>query len=384
MQSLGVGTYHENITFSATGLPNKVVVVTLNVTASRVSLSGNISSCSGLVLAPVANVKLTLTGDAAAALSDNAGKVSLTVASGATDTVTPIKAALAPASAGINTIDVIATQRHFLQVALLSGCQLTAADVNDDGTVNAIDVIAIQRFYLGRTTGTGNVGNYQFTPANRSYTGVVEDQTEQNYDALIFGDVAPSFVEGGDGATANAVDDAPASISGFNTSISTKLNTGTEEVPAPVAAVTLPNIAVDSSRTNFIAAVTTSAIDAESNLVGFQGDFTFDSTVVTFQSEPVQAAGLTSGDWNVSGNILPGTGKIRTLRVSAFSNDLTPLSGLGTLFELRMTRVSKAAQTTQLFWAAPPDHFFFIDADLKTQRPIYTAPGSVTPSAKRK
>ena len=123
--------------------------------------------------------------------------------------------------------------------------------------------------------------------------------------------------------------------------------------------------------------MTTSAIDAKNKLVGFQGDFTFDERVVTFQSEPVQKAGLTGGNWNVSGNVLPGTGPIRTLRISAYSNDFTPLSGSGTLFELRMTRVSKAAQGTQLIWAAPPDQFIFIDADLKTQKPGNAAPGSV-------
>ena len=94
------------------------------------------------------------------------------------------------------------------------------------------------------------------------------------------------------------------------------------EVPATVAAVSLPNGAVDASVTNFIAQVTTTAIDATNKLVGFQGDFTFDERVVTFQSEPVQNAGLTAGNWNVSGNVLPvlpGAGPIRTLRISAYS-----------------------------------------------------------------
>ena len=155
------------------------------------------------------------------------------------------------------------------------------------------------------------------------------------------------------------------------------------EVPSTVAAVALPDVAVDQSKSNFIAAVRTTAIDAKNKLVGFQGDFTFDERVVTFQSEPVQKAGITGGNWNVSGNVLPGTGPIRTLRVSAFSNDFTPLSGSGTLFELRMTRVSKAAQGTQLLWAAPPDQFIFIDADLKTQKPGNAASGGVTIEKKR-
>ena len=142
-----------------------------------------------------------------------------------------------------------------------------------------------------------------------------------------------------------------------------------DEVPSTVAAVALPEVAVDRSRTNFIAAVRTTAIDAKNKLVGFQGDFTFDERVVTFQSEPVQKAGLTGGNWNVSGNVLPGRGPIRTLRISAYSNDFTPLSGSGTLFELRMRLTVKASQSTPLLWAAPPDQFIFIDADLNTQTP---------------
>jgi hypothetical protein len=140
---------------------------------------------------------------------------------------------------------------------------------------------------------------------------------------------------------------------------------------------------VQASRSNFIAAVTTSATEANNKLVGFQGDFTFDERVITFQSEPVRKAGLTAGNWNVSGNVLPGAGPIRTLRISAYSHDFTPLSGSGTLFELRMTQVSRAAQDTQLIWAGPPNQFIFIDADLNTQKPGNAAPGSVTRSGKR-
>ena len=156
------------------------------------------------------------------------------------------------------------------------------------------------------------------------------------------------------------------------------------EVPSTVAKLSLPDVAADQSVANFVAAVTTSLIDGKNKLVGFQGDFTFDERVVTFQSPPVQKAGITGGNWNVSGNVLPGTGPIRTLRVSAFSNDFAPLNGSGTLFELRMSMVSKATQSTQLLWAVPPDHFFFINADLNVQKPGAAASGSVIPKGKRK
>ena len=119
--------------------------------------------------------------------------------------MTPTKAARAPGSANINTVDVIATQRHFLNLGTpLSGCRLTAADVNGDTSVNTVDVIAIQRFFLGLSTGIANVGKYKFTPANRTYAGITTNQTAQNYDTLVFGDVAAGFVELLDGPSQTA------------------------------------------------------------------------------------------------------------------------------------------------------------------------------------
>src|SRR5438105_4492807 len=143
------------------------------------------------------NVTLTLTGDAGGStLSDGSGNYTLSsVPFGGNYTVTPTMPALAPGSTGIDTIDVVATQRHFLNLGTpLSGCRLTAADVNADSFIDTIDVIAIQRFFLGLSTGIANTGKYQFNPATRSYPGVTSDQTGQNYDALVFGDVASNFV----------------------------------------------------------------------------------------------------------------------------------------------------------------------------------------------
>ena len=112
---------------------------------------------------------------------------------------------------------------------------------------------------------------------NRQYLGIASNQTGQNFDTLVFGDVASSFVERVDGPSpTEAIGDASAG-----------------EVSATVAAVTLPEVALDQSKANFIAAVTTSAISANNKLVGFQGDFTFDERVVSFQSDPVQKAGIT-------------------------------------------------------------------------------------------
>jgi len=94
----------------------------------------------------------------------------------------------------------------------------------------------------------------------------------------------------------------------------------------------------------------------------------------------IQKAGMTDGNWNVSANVLPGPGPIRTLRVSAYSKDFIPLSGSGTLFELKIDKVRKAVRGTQLIWTAPPNNFIFIDGDLKTTEPCRVGPRGIAQS----
>jgi hypothetical protein len=343
-----------------------------SISIQGITVSGAITYCSNPSLNPVPSVTMSLTGSSSGStLTDGSGNYTFTsLIPGGNYTITPSKASLPAGSIGVDTVDVIATQRHFLGVgAPLSGCRLTAADVNSVGGVDTVDVIAIQRFFLGLSTGIANAGKYQFNPTNRTYASIGSNQTGQNYSALIFGDVASGFVH------------RPGTPGGDEPNNEPDAN----EVPATVESVALPDITADQSRNNFVAPVTTSEIDAKNKLVGFQGDFTFDERVVGFEDQPVQKAGLTAGNWNVSGNLLDGSGPMRTLRVSAFSTDFAPLSGSGTLFELRMTKMSGVAtHGTPFIWAPPPDNFIFIDADLNRQKPVRAASGSIITSARDK
>ena len=125
--------------------------------------------------------------------------------------------------------------------------------------------------------------------------------------------------------------------------------------------------------------VETTNMNPNHNLVGFQGDFTFDSSRITFDSTtPVLPAGLTANSWNVSGNII-GTATVKVLRISAFSTNFTPLNGCGVLFNLNMRRVSATNNAnTALTWQPTPDNLFFIAADLSTHPPFATPPGLIT------
>lgn len=181
-----------------------MMVGTVNVAApspspspTPINISGTVVYCSNPSLNPVPGVTLSLTGTTAGStLSDGSGNYSFSgLTAGGNYTVTPSTAALAPGTPGINTVDVIAIQRHFLNLGVpLSGCRLDAANVNGLSGIDTVDVIATQRFFLSQSTGIANAGKYQFNPLNRNYAGIVTSQAGQNYDTLIFGDVASSFI----------------------------------------------------------------------------------------------------------------------------------------------------------------------------------------------
>jgi len=153
-------------------------------------MSGNVSYCSNPVPAPVPGVAMRVDG-VTRGTTDSSGHYGVFFKAGCACRVTPSIADRTPASPGISTIDVVAVQRHFLIIGPpLSGCRLTAADVNGDASINTIDVLAIQRFFLGFPTGIANVGKYQFNPPSRCYTS----GPDQNLDTLVFGDVATPFI----------------------------------------------------------------------------------------------------------------------------------------------------------------------------------------------
>src|SRR5262249_41713437 len=155
-----------------------------------------VTYCSNPVLTAVPNVIINLTGTSSGSTTtDNSGFYSFGGLSfGANYAVTPIKAAFPMGTSGITTFDVIAVQKHFLNIALLPGGRLTAADVNGDSGVNTADVIAISKFFL-QIQAIANVGKYQFNPTSRSYSPFSSEQTGQNYDAVVIGDVTAPYVQ---------------------------------------------------------------------------------------------------------------------------------------------------------------------------------------------
>ena len=166
-------------------------------TPPTLSIAGTIGQCStgGPSGISLPNVTVELTGTInASTTTDASGNYFFSgLTYGGSYTVTPSKARLMPGSSGIDKDDVSEAIRLRGPIQRPVECLLVAADVNGIHGIDYVDIIAIQRFSLGLSTGIANVGSYQFTPVNRSYSPLLTNQTAQNYDTILFGDLAPPY-----------------------------------------------------------------------------------------------------------------------------------------------------------------------------------------------
>ena len=92
---------------------------------------------------------------------------------------------------GISAYDASLVLQHAVQLSTLTGHAAVAGDVNKSGAINAMDATYILQKAVGLISlpfpGAGVV--WEFDPANRSYTGLNNDQSNQNFTGILIGDV---------------------------------------------------------------------------------------------------------------------------------------------------------------------------------------------------
>ncbi len=117
------------------------------------------------------------------------GQYSLTGFGAGAYTVTPTKTG---GVNGITSFDAAKIAQHVAGTALLSGNQLIAADVSDNGSVSSFDAAQIARF-ASSSPPFGITGTWKFIPASRFYSSVTGDLTGKDYIALLMGDVSGNW-----------------------------------------------------------------------------------------------------------------------------------------------------------------------------------------------
>ncbi len=140
---------------------------------------------------PVSGVNLNATGSSVlSATTDSAGNYQLSgLLSGGNYTITPSKTGEVK---GINSLDATRIQQFRVGLITLTPNQLIAADTDGNGTVNSLDATRIQQRLVGIQS-TNIIGQWKFVPTNRQYTSVNSNLSNENYEAVLVGEVSGNW-----------------------------------------------------------------------------------------------------------------------------------------------------------------------------------------------
>ncbi|MGA1825398.1 MAG: cohesin domain-containing protein [bacterium] len=156
---------------------------------SEVSISGESRYYSHS--SPVPDVRLTLTDgyNNYETLSDSVGAWSLTdIPDGMEYTLTPVKEGDSGGSIGI--YDAVLIARQTVGLESFGSAQTQAADINATSGVDIGDAVLIAKYTVGLESLPFPVGLvWGFDPPQRTYSPLIGAQEEQNFIALLYGDV---------------------------------------------------------------------------------------------------------------------------------------------------------------------------------------------------
>lgn len=139
---------------------------------------------------PVPNTMLNASGSPpVSSATDSMGFYSLSGFGAGAYTVTPSKVGDVN---GISNADSSRIAQHVVGFVTLNATQLIAADVSGNGTVTSLDAAYIAQFLVA-IPNPGFTGSWRFLPANRSYPNVITSLTNENYSAILSGEVTGNW-----------------------------------------------------------------------------------------------------------------------------------------------------------------------------------------------
>ena len=293
----------------------------VNVTSN--SVSGSVYyAIVGQTLKAVPNTTLTAVGTPqVTAATDVAGAYTLTGLGGGPYTVTPTKS---PETTGISAFDAALVAQHAANIITLTNMQQLAADASGNGTVSAFDAAYIAQTSAG-VSNDGLASQWKFLPPNRSYATITSNQTGQNFDAILIGDVSGNWQY------------TPAAGDADDWMMPLTLEPAVESVAVGVPVVT------GDTGTSITIPVTVGSLSGQ-NVIAYDFDLRFDPAVIQPSATPVTSAGTLSSALTVT----PNKGTPGQLRVAAFGT--LPLDGAGVLLDIHFDIVGTQGSTTGLTW----------------------------------
>ena len=236
----------------------------------------------------------------------NAGQYSLTGFGSGSYTVTPTKTT---GQNGISSFDAGRIAQHVAGPPLprLTGNQLIVADTSNNGTITSFDAALIAR-YVVSSPPYGITGNWIFFPASRNYPSVNGNIPNQDYSALLMGEVSGDWSNSG----ARPIAKGPVR----NSSVELP------QTAAPAKGEVIIPVRIDDA--------------ADKGIISYEFDLRYDPSVLSPSADPVDLAGTVSRGLAFAVNATePGI-----LRVAVYG--AVPLDGNGVLLNLRFNAVGDA------------------------------------------
>ena len=232
-------------------------------------------------------------------------------------TVTPSKAGEVN---GIASLDASLIARYAAGLETPNANQTAAADVSGNGTLTSYDAALVAQ-YLINISNPGNLaGTWRFNPASRSYANAEANQTNQNYTAILMGDVTGNWTP-------------PSPFAEFEKQ---------ETQPAANAIqVSLPSRTVATTQI-FTVPITVGDLTSR-GFWAYDAEISFDPAVLQLDSaEPVEKTGTISSQFSLAANSNI-TGR---LIISAYG--IQPLEGAGTLLNLKFRAIGQGGTVSPL------------------------------------
>jgi len=270
-------------------------------------VTGTITYANALSTTPVPYVTLNGAGSInVSTQTDLSGAYTLTGFGSGAYTVTPSKTGDVN---GITSFDSARIAQHVVGLISLNSTQLLAADVSGNNTVTSFDAALIAQ-YVVAIPNSGSTGTWKFLPTSRSYSNLETNQTNQDYSAILMGEVSGNWAP-------------PTMFAGLYEPVKKE-----EAVPQAVN-VTAP--AVNSSNGAIISYPINVSDTTGQGIISYQYDLTYNPSVLTPDAAPCEVTGtLSASMFPVCNPSTPGL-----IKVSVFG--ATPLSGAGVLMKLKFT-----------------------------------------------
>ncbi|OQX88650.1 hypothetical protein B6D60_01640 [candidate division KSB1 bacterium 4484_87] len=172
------------------------------------SISGKITYFGGLF--PISGVDLFLIeADTAKTITDSAGDFQFTqVTGGKNYLLVPDKSDSVSESTILSYDASVAARIALNLLPDTSVCQTLAADCDKNGDVQMFDASLIARYAVGFTNISGSfVGSWGFSPASRNFAPLTQNRQQENFAAVVIGDVDGSYPAAGNNGDGSATSD---------------------------------------------------------------------------------------------------------------------------------------------------------------------------------